>query len=118
MFFIKKKAYKSFSLTNIAPTLDISCLNQVFNNMFYFTFFYFILLSITGSFFQINSNFLLFFTFTLFLIFIYDFFLFLNVSLDSFPYTISFYIDELFFYNLFTLDFLKQSILNNNLLFF
>ena len=31
---------------------------------------------------------------------------------------ISFYLDELFFYNVFTLDFLKQSILNNNLLFF
>jgi hypothetical protein len=118
MFFTQKKNCKSFSLTSLAPSLDINSLNQTFNNMFYFTFFYFILLSITGSFFQINSNFLLFFTFTLFLIFIYDFFLFLNVSLDSFPYAINFYINELFFYNLFTLDYLKQSILNNNLLFF
>lgn len=36
-------------------------------NILYLNFFFYVLLAISGSFFQVNSNFLLFFTFTSFL---------------------------------------------------
>lgn len=43
-------------------------INKFSINIFYLNFFFFILLAVSGSFFQVNSNFLLFFTFTFFLL--------------------------------------------------
>lgn len=91
---------------------------QFFYNIIYLLFFFFVLLSVSGSFFQVNSNFLLFFTFTFFLIFIHYTFSSFNFFSGSSNNFITFYIDELFNYNVIALFFLKQSILNNNLLFF
>lgn len=90
----------------------------IFYNLAYFFFFYSIVLAISGSFFEINSNFLLFFTFTSFLLF---FFYLYNIYIYFFS-TSSITglqgLNILTNYNLIVLRLLRQLLLNHQIFFY
>jgi hypothetical protein len=116
IFFTNKKKFLSLNFFDVFVFSNNKFL--FIYNCVYFLFFFFILLSISGSFFQINSNFLLFFTFSFFFIFIHYCFSNFDYYSLSYPNIILENIDNLLDYNIISLYFLKYSILNNNLIFF
>ena len=91
-----------------------------YSNITYIFFFIYFLISASGLLFQINSNFILFFTFTSFLLFFYYFYnnYFFFFSTTSISFNILNNLLDLINFNVISLYFLKQAILNNNLIFF
>jgi len=88
---------------------------KLISNISYFLFFFFFLLATSGTFFEINANFLLFLTFTSFFLYFYIYF---NFFFSSSNHIILESISVLLIYNLKCLHFLKYALINNNLIFF
>jgi hypothetical protein len=90
----------------------------IFYNLSYFFFFFSIILGVSGSFFEINSNFLLFFTFTSFLLFFYYLY-----NMYAYFYAINSIsglegLNLLINYNLLILRLLRQILLNHQIFFY